>query len=146
GARDGYTNNLLNKAHAGFPGVNHVAGPDPSDAPGVVDAYVDDEITAGQERDARVFLVNRVALNDPAVGHRVFEEFRAVPNLNGVEARQAGTNHLSAAGISGHQMRLNEARRDFQVRSQIAAVDPNRNAVRRCPEVLVFLADFAEVV
>ena len=56
------------EAHALLPGLDHVAGADPGDAPLAVEADVDDEIAAGHLGDARVLLVDGIAFQEAAVG------------------------------------------------------------------------------
>src|SRR5262249_5067704 len=98
----------LDETHALLPGADHVAGADPTDAAFAVDADVDDEVTAGHLRDARVLLVDGVAVEDAAVGAGVFEEARAVPDLDRLQRRDAGADDLAAAAVAGHQVRLDQ--------------------------------------
>src|SRR5262249_7189324 len=97
-----------------LPRADHVASPQSSHAALAIDADVHDEIATRHERDPRVLLVNRIALDAAAIGFRVLQEAWPVPHLHGFEPDDAGTDHLSAAAVTGHQVRLDEPGRDLQ--------------------------------
>ena len=92
--------------------------------PLAVEHDVDDEVAAGHAGDPGVFLVDRVAVEDAAVGLGVLEKLRAVPDLDGFERGDSRADQLAAAGIAGHQVRLDQAGGDLQVGPNVAGVDP----------------------
>src|SRR5207302_9573138 len=116
-ARRGHrqAHDVVAETHAGFARPDHVAGADPDDAALAVEADVDEEIAAGHQGDVRVLLVDRVADEDAAVGLGVFQELRAVPDLDRLQGCDAWTNYLAPAGVAGHQVRFDQARGDRQV-------------------------------
>src|SRR5262249_52337940 len=75
-----HLDDLSHDTHAFPPGPDHVAGADPGDAALAIETDIDDKIAAGHLGDARVLLVYRVALDDAAIGTRMLEEARAVPD------------------------------------------------------------------
>ena len=90
-------------------------------------------------RDPRVLLVDRVAVEEAAVGLGMLEELRAVPDLHGFERGDAGADQLAAAGIAGHQVRLDQAGGDLEVGLDVAACRsrPGRRGVVAESSVLV---------
>ncbi len=113
----------------------HVAG-DPLERPPLgVDHHVDDEIAAGVAGDPGVFLMDRIALQDAAIGLGMLEEIGTVPNLDRFQRGDAGADQLPPAGKAGHQMRLDQAGRDLQVGLDVAAVDPDRHAARAFAQI-----------
>src|SRR5206468_2618807 len=104
-------------------------GPEPGNAALAVDADVHDEVAPGLQSDPRVLLVDRVAFEDAAVGLRVFEELRAVPDLHRLQPRDPGADHLPPAAVPGHQVRLDQPCCDLQLGPGVAVVDPDRDAV-----------------
>src|SRR5262249_20429791 len=120
------------------PGVLHVAGADPGDLAFAVDADIDDKVAAGHPGDAGVFFVDGVAVDEAAVGLRVFEKLGAVPNLDGFEGGDAGADHFPAAGVAGHEVRFDEAGGDFEVGLDVTRVDPGGDAIGGRAEVGVF--------
>src|SRR5205814_33720 len=127
--RHRHFHDALDERHAGLPRPDHVAGPEPGDAPLAVQADVDDEVAPGHERDPRVLLVDRVAGDDAAVGLGVLQELRPVPDLDRLQPGDAGTDHLPPAGVPGHQVRLDQPGGDLQVGPDVAAVEPDGHAV-----------------
>ena len=99
-----------------------------------VERDVDDEVAAGHPGDPGVFFVHRVALEDAAVGLGVLEELGAVPDLDRLQRGHARADQLAAAGIAGHQVRLDQAGGDLQVGPDVAAVDPAGHPARRRAE------------
>ena len=57
-----------------------------------------------------VLLVDRVAVEDAAIGVGVFEQLGPVPSLDRLERGDAGADQLAAAGVAGHQVGLDQAR------------------------------------
>src|SRR5262249_51445968 len=143
---DRHADHLLDEADALLPRFDHVAGADPRDSPLAVDADIDDEIAAGHLSDARVLLVDRVAFEEAAIGLRMLQKARPVPDLDGFQRGDTRADHLATARIAGHQVRLNESGRDFQVRLDVAAIDPGRDAVRSGAEELVLIEDLAVMI
>src|SRR5262249_5662909 len=129
-----------------FPRFDHVAGADPGGAALAVEADVDDEVTAGHQGDARVLFVNRVALDEAAVGPGVLQETRPVPDFHRLKRNDTGTDDLAAATVAGHQVRLDQAGGDLQVGAEVAAVEPDRHAVGRLAQVVMLLPHLAVVV
>ena len=94
-----------------------------------------------------VLLVDRVAIEDSAVGPGMLEQFRPVPALDRLERGHAGADQLPAPGIAGHQVRLDQAGRDLQVglrrsgcrssrESRATVVPTNVCSSSRVPEVV----------
>ena len=129
-----------------MPGLDHIAGTGPGDAPLAVETDVDDEVAAGHERDAGVFLVDRVAVEDAAIRLRVLQKARAVPDLDGFEGGDSRADDLTATGVASHEVRLDQAGRDLEIGTEITAVEPNRHAIGRFAEVIVFLQHLAVVI
>ena len=134
------------KRDAGFPRLNHVARTEPRHAALAVDADVDDEIATGFQRDPGILFVNGVAFEDAAIGFRVFEELRPVPDFHGFESGNSGADQLAPAAVTGHQVRFDQARRDLQFRRGVAVIDPDRHAHLGGAEVVVFVQNFAVMV
>src|SRR5262249_21650650 len=107
--RHRYLDDLLDEANALLPRLNHVAGADPSDASLTVEADVDDKIAAGHLGDACVLFVDRIAFHNATIGVGMLEKLRPMPDLHRVEPRDAGTDDLAAAAVTGHEVRLNQA-------------------------------------
>lgn len=143
---DGDADDVFDELDAFAPSVFHVAGADPSHLTFAVDTDVDDEVAAGHPGDACVFFVNGVAVDEAAVGFRVLEELRAVPNLDGLKGGDTGADHFAAAGVAGHQVRLDEAGGDFEIGLDITRVDPSGDTIRRRAKVGVLAEHFAVMV
>ena len=75
--------------------------------------------------------VDRVAVEDAAVGLGMLEQLGAVPALDRLERGHAGTDQLAAAGVAGHQVRLDQAGGDLQVGLDVAACRSSRESRAR---------------
>ena len=137
---------LCHEANAFEKCLLHVAGHDRRDPALAVERDVHDEVAAGHAGDLGVLFVDWVAIQDSAVGFGMLEQFRSMPALDRLERGHARADQLSAAGVAGHQMRLDQAGGDFQVGLHIAAVDPSGNPARRRADEGMFLEPGAEVV
>ena len=80
-----------------------------------------------------------------AIGPGMLEETRAMPDLDRLQTGNAGANDFSDAAIAGHQVRLDQASRDLQIRVHVTLVDVSRYAVRSDAEEFVIAELFAEV-
>src|SRR5262249_36497002 len=121
----------LDEPNALFPRLDHVPRANPGDAALPVEADVDNEVAACHQGDARVLLVDRVALDEAAIGLGVLQETRPVPDLYRLQGGDAGADDLAAAAVARHQVRLDQPGRDLQVGAEVAAVEPDRHAVGR---------------
>ena len=61
---------------------------------------------------------------------RVFHEARGMEGADGLVPATPGSHHLAAARPAGHEMRLDKAGGDAQIRFDEAAVDSDRRAAR----------------
>ncbi len=119
----------------------HVAGHDRGDLPAAVQGDVDDEIAAGHPGDSGVLFVDRVAVENPAIGVGMFEQFRAVPALDGLERSDSWTDQLTATGVAGHQVGLDQTGGDLQVGTNVSGVDPSGDSAGgRADERVLFQA------
>ena len=113
----------------------HVASNERSHAAIVVERDVHNEIAAGHAGDPRVLFVDRVSVQNSAIGPRVLEESRPVPAFHRFEGRDARADQFAAARIAGHQVRLNQAGGDFEIGLDIAAIDPHGDAAGDTPRL-----------
>ena len=73
---------------------------------GVVRVATAESVAARLASDPGVLFVHGIAGEDAAIGVRVFEELRPVPDLDGLQSRDAGADQLPPAREAGHQVRL----------------------------------------
>ena len=97
----------------------------------VVDHGVERVDLAQHPHDLELLLVQRIAGEVALDRERVFHEARAVERADRVRVRDARRDHLAAARVARHEMRLDEPGRDAHVGFDEAAVELDRRAPRR---------------
>ena len=70
--------------------LDQIAGDKLQRPPLGVDHHVHDEVAAGLFADPGVFFMHRIAVENAAIGLRVLQKVRPMPNLHRFERRQAG--------------------------------------------------------
>ena len=88
---------LADKLYALLEGLHHVASHELQRPTLGIDDHVDNEIAACMPSDPGVFLVNRVAFKDAAIGVGMLEKRGAVPGFDRFQGRDARADQLAAA-------------------------------------------------
>ena len=104
---------------------------DEREPPLLVDHGVQRQGAAQHPHDLELLLVQRIAFEHAVLGLGMRHEARAVEGRDGVLVGDAGRDHLAAAGVARHEMRLDQAGRDPQVRLDEAPVELDRRAPGR---------------
>ena len=107
---------------------DHLAEVDVDEVAVLVDHRVERVDLAQHAHDLELLLVQRVAGEVALDRRRVLHEARAVERADRVLVRDAGRDHLAPARVAGHEVRLDEAGGDAQVRLDEAAVELDRRA------------------
>ena len=102
----------------------------------LVDHRVQRVAVAQHAHDLELFLVQRIADEIALHRERILHEAGGVEGADRFVMRHARRDHLAAAGPAGHEVRLDQAGGDAQLRLHEAAVEPDRRAARRgAPEI-----------
>ncbi len=112
----------------------------------VVQHHVDDEITAGPTGDPGVLFVDRITVQDTAVGAGIFQKSRTVPLLDRFDPGDARTDQFAATREAGHQMRLDQPDRHLQIGLHVTRVDPDGHTTGTVAQIGVFLGHLTVVV
>ena len=80
--------------------------------------------------DLKLLLVQRIADQIALDRERVLHEAGGMEGADGLVTGDARRHHLAAPRPAGHEMRLDKAGGDAQIRLDEAAVDPDRRAAR----------------
>ena len=97
----------------------------------VVDNRVEAVDVAEPADDLKLLLVKRIADQIALNRERIFHEARGMEGANGFVVGDARRDDLAAAGPAGHEMRLDQAGGDAQIRFDEAAVELDRRSARR---------------
>ena len=107
--------------------------------------HIHQKIVACQSGDFQEFPVQGVVLNRAFRRARVAHEARTVQDLDGLLCREAGSDELAPAGITQHQVRLNESQGDVEVGGDKSIVNVNRCSGRGLSQAAM-LGKFTRVV
>ena len=111
-----------------------------------VDADVDDEVAAGHPGDESVLFVDGVVLDDAAGRPRMFQEFWAVPRFDRLQPGDTRTDDLSPATKTRHQVRLDQAGGNLQIRVDVTLIDVDGYIVSGRAKMRVRFAVLAKVI
>ncbi len=81
--------------------------------------------------DLELLFVKRIADQIALNGERIFHETRGMEGADGLVMGDARRDDLAPAGPAGHEMRLDQAGGDPQIRLDETAVELDRRAARR---------------
>jgi hypothetical protein len=124
----------LDEAHALRVRLLDVPAEDAGDAALAVEGDVDEEVHADPAHDFEQRFVERIAFQETGP-HAGLEQLRAVGHAYGLEPREPRAHALASSRVARHQVRLDQARDDAQVALQEEAIDQDRDAAARAPEV-----------
>ena len=97
--------------------------------------FVDDRVeavyVAEPADDLELLFVKRIADQVALNGERIFHETRGMEGADGFVVGDAGRDDLATAGPAGHEMRLDQAGGDAQIRFDEAAIELDRRSARR---------------
>ena len=128
GSRHGLQHHAGDELDAVPVGLHRVAREDARDGAVARQRHVHDEIVPRHAGDFEQFAVQRIVLDGALDGARLAHEARAVQHLDGLLRGQARGHQLAPAGVAQHQVRLDEAEGDVQVRRDEPLVDVDRRA------------------
>ena len=96
--------------------------------------------------DRELFFVQRIAFEDAIGRARMGHEARAVESGDGFLVCHTRGNYLAPAGPARHEMRLDQPRRDANIRLDESAIKFDRGAVRRFAKVNVIFIVAREMI
>ena len=136
----------VHELHRGRVARDDLAEIDVSEIPVVVDDRVERVHVAQTPDDLKLLLVKRIADEIALNGEGILHETRGMEGADGLVVGDAGRDDLAAAGPAGHEMRLDQAGRDAQIRFDEAAVELDRRPARRGEAEIDMIGVVARVV
>ena len=101
----------------------------------VVHGHVDGEIDPHRPGHGQRLLVHRIALDAPLRRPRMGQDLGVVEETDRVDAAHTRTDRLAPAGVTGHQVGLDERDGDLQRRPRERRVHPDRHPHRGLAQV-----------
>ena len=111
-----------------------------------VDDHVQREDPPDRPDDLDLRLVQRIAFDDAVGGPGMLQDARPVEAQDRIPVGDARGDHLAPSGVPRHEVGLDQAGHDLQVRLDETPVDPDRDAPGRLPEIDVGFRVPREVV